>query len=276
MRRQGFVKRTLALVLTAALIIPQSLSWGIKPSVAKASNVEDVGEKTEYAMAPDYMYNFQSGSINSSIADSATIVGSGKIVTDAQRGFVFDNNSSGSSSLRTDYLSMPKVLEGAKEGFTVSMYIKSSSGAEPYWSSVFSAYNDNQNYPLTQLGFNLIGRVNADGYVDTTDGSDNNVQSYNLMTDGNWHQVAYTVKADEIRVYCDGVEVSKVILDGTAGKSSGVLLNSLSQLTSVNIGGNLILGDKEVHAIFDAIVKVSYKHLPAPETKGKSGFRFLL
>lgn len=253
MRRQGFVKRTLALVLTGALIIPQSWTWGLGPIVGKAANVEDAG----YAVTPDYMYNFKSEIVSeskvSSTADSATIVGSGKIITDAQRGFVFDNNSSGPPSLRTDYLSMPKVLEGAKDGFTVSMYIKSYSGAEPYWSSIFNAYNDNQNYPLTQLGFNLIGRVNADGYVDTTDGSDNNVASYKLMTDGNWHQVAYAVKADEIRVYCDGVEVSNVMLDGTSGKSSGVLLNSLPQLTSVNVGGNCFWEDKDVNAFYDDI-----------------------
>lgn len=257
MRRQGLVKRTLALILAAALMIPQSWIWGIDPIVGKAAIVEDAGENVENAVAPDNMYNLESGTVPeskvSSSANSATIVGSGKIITDVERGFVFDNNSTGTSSLRKDYLSMPKVLQGAKEGFTVSMYIKSSSGAEPYWSSIFNAYNDNQNYPLTQLGFNLIGRVNADGYVDTTDGSDNNVASYNLMTDGNWHQVAYAVKADEIRVYCDGIEVSNVVLDGTNGKSSGVLLKSLSQLTSVSVGGNCFWADNDVNAFYDDI-----------------------
>lgn len=269
MRRQGFVKRTLALVVTATLMVPQSYTWGINPIEVKAATNTEVAEtevaetkiaqteKIEYSVAPDYLYNFEPGTVSgsaiTSATDSATIMGSGKVVVDAKRGQVFDNNSTGTPLLRTDYLSMPQVLEGAEEGFTVSMYIKSSGSADTYWSSIFNAYNGDQKFPLTQLGFNLIGRVNADGYVDTTDGSQNNETSYNLMNDGNWHQVAYAVKADEISVYCDGIEVSNVILDGTNGKSSGVLLNSLSQLTSVNVGGNCFWDDKDVNAFYDDI-----------------------
>ncbi|WP_310602600.1 LamG-like jellyroll fold domain-containing protein [Anaerosporobacter sp.] len=268
MRRKGFAKRTLALVLTAALVLPQSNVLGTSQVVVKAEEVSN-----GYAVEPDYLYGFDDGTVTgttiTSQADTATIVGGGSIVNDTERGKVFDNNSTGTSALRTDYLSLPQVLEGATEGFTVSMYVKSVNHAESYWGAVFNAYKDSQETPLTQVGFNLIGRVKLNGDVETTDGTSYNTSSYDLMTDGNWHQVAYAVKANEISVYCDGNEISKLVLEGSEGAISSSLFTSLSQLTNINVGGNCFWNDNDVNAYFDDIA-IYHSYLTATEVQNNS------
>jgi arabinan endo-1,5-alpha-L-arabinosidase len=271
MKNQRFNKRTIAWILTAVMILPQGAMGygGVLPSVVQAAEVE-----TSYAVAPDYLYSFDvgtvSGSAITSTADSSTIVGSGTVTEDAQRGKVFDNNSSGASALRTDYLSLPQVLAGAKDGFTVSMYIKSTRNDMSYWGSIFNAYAGSpETFPMTQLGFNLIGRVNSDGFVDAVDGSANNVTSFDTMKDGNWHQVAYAVKSDKISVYRDGIEISSVALDGTNGKSAGSLFSSLSKLTNVNIGGNCFWADNDVNALYDDIA-IYHSYLTADQITNHS------
>ncbi len=224
---------------------------------------------------PVVKYDFESVSgknvtntgTNTSIG-SATIIGSGTIVNDAERGKVFYNHAANEydRTVRTNYLQLDsKIMSDAINGnaFSLTMWMKFDNTKIDIvdewwgfrWADIFVAYDSDawNKYPMMKLGVNLIGRVNNtqsndDYYFDTADMG-------NYLSDGKWHQIAFTISTSKTVIYVDGKEMSSIILNGGRGQTVGDLFSNTKNLMDVIcVGGNSLWNeDPDMCAMFDDI-----------------------
>ena len=222
----------------------------------KDFNVIVKGNAVEVGVEPIYKYDFENveGTIiaNAGSKDgSATLVGNAAVSKDENRGNVLDIiNEKG--ALKANYLALPEdTFEGiTEEGYTVSMWVNVDKTDANYFehSALFEASMTKENgtptYPITRLGANLFGRINANGaYSDVT-------SIANPLEGNKWEYVTYTVKSDGIVVYVNGDEVGRDNKDISACFKD----NFLSLMTDVRVGSGNIWGDMDIaNAKFDNI-----------------------
>ncbi|MBQ9699603.1 MAG: LamG domain-containing protein [Lachnospiraceae bacterium] len=163
---------------------------------------------------PVFYYTFEEGLDNSGsgTAGAATIVGGGSLVTDSERGQVFDNNSAGTAGIRVDYLSLPQaVMDGIvdfeSEALTVAMWVKLPAGETlpTQWLPIFVMRQAAQTdaWPFVNVGIRGTSQYNWGGWAD------NNVNAdITYLNDNAWHYVVATYDATAMKVYVDGVQTN--------------------------------------------------------------------
>lgn len=202
-----------------------------------------------------YGYNFNKSSGTSvtgysRIGDGkdATLEGSAKVVKDSVRGNVLQiENKAGAKGV--NYLKLPDdtFKNVTDAGYTVSMWVNLSKDTFEH-SALFEAdVAKADTYPMTRIGANLIGRINA---VDYSDAFGNK-----LVPADEWHMVMYSVGTEGIRVYLDGelvVEDVKNISGCFNTENAACIQNA----TNVMVGSGYIWGDEDVRGGKFDLVKV--------------------
>lgn len=200
-----------------------------------------------------YGYNFNKTSGTSVTGYSKTgegkpaaLKGSAKVVTDAVRGNVLQiQNKAGAKGV--NYLKLPKdTFQNVTDaGYTVSMWVNLSEDTFEH-SALFEA-DAKGTYPMTRIGANLIGRINAVDYSDA-------LGNQKLPAD-TWHMVVYTVGTKGIKVYLDGklvVEDAKNLSACFDQKNAACIQNA----TDVMAGAGFIWGDEDVRGGKFDLIKV--------------------
>ena len=185
------------------------------------------------------------------LRDTATLKGDASVVTDDVRGEVLKvENAAGNKQV--NYLSLPNdVFKNIdKSGYTVSMWV--NVGEKTFiHSALFEADHLNSgdktgNYPMTRIGANLIGRINADGYSDAVPDL-----NYSEFT-GKWQLVTYTVNTNGIKVFLNGNQIvydKKDISTCFSGDASDIMYAN-----HVMVGAGDIWGDEDCQAaLFDDV-----------------------
>lgn len=178
-------------------------------------------------------------------AKDAALVGAAKIVNDAERGGNVLQLTNEAGAKGVNYLRLPSdtFKNVTKAGYTVSMWAKISEDTFEH-SALFEA-DAKAAYPMTRIGANLIGRINAGSYSDA-------VPKENPMTANEWHMVIYTVASDGIKVYMDGKLVAEDIKDISDCFASGAA--SINNAADVMVGAGFIWNDEDVRsASFDSV-----------------------
>ena len=125
------------------------------------------------------------------------------------------------------------------------MWVNLDKSYEKYneHSALFDASN-NQDFPMTRLGANLIGRINSNGaWSDTF-----NVNKQ--LTSKKWEYVTFSVNKYGIVVYINGEEVAREDKDIAKAFEN----NALSILKDVRIGSGSVWTDKDIaYAKFDNV-----------------------
>lgn len=176
----------------------------------------------------------------------ATLEGSAKVVTDAVRGNVLQiENEAGAKGV--NYLRLPAdtFKNVTDAGYTVSMWVNLSKDTFEH-SALFEA-DLKAAYPMTRIGANLIGRINA---VDYSDANGNQ-----MVPADEWHMVMYSVGTKGIKVYLDGelvVEEAKNLSACFDTKNDACIQNA----SDVMVGAGHIWGDEDVRGGKFDLVKV--------------------
>ena len=176
----------------------------------------------------------------------ATLEGSAKVVTDAVRGNVLQiENEAGAKGV--NYLRLPAdtFKNVTDAGYTVSMWVNLSKDTFEH-SALFEA-DLKAAYPMTRIGANLIGRINA---VDYSDANGNQ-----MVPADEWHMVMYSVGTKGIKVYLDGelvVEDAKNLSACFDTKNDACIQNA----SDVMVGAGHIWGDEDVRSGKFDLVKV--------------------
>lgn len=182
---------------------------------------------------------------------AATLKGDAKVVTDEERGQVLKlENEAGNKQV--NYLSLPSdVFSNVdKAGYTVSMWVNIDSSTWEH-SALFEADwladgASTGTYPMTRIGANLIGRINANDYSDAVPGL-----SYSDLTN-KWQLVTYTVALNGIKVYLNGNEIvydKKDISNCFSGQGAAI-----QNANHVMVGAGDIWTDEDVrNAMFDDV-----------------------
>ncbi len=176
----------------------------------------------------------------------ATLEGSAKVVTDAVRGNVLQiENEAGAKGV--NYLRLPAdtFKNVTDAGYTVSMWVNLSKDTFEH-SALFEA-DLKAAYPMTRIGANLIGRINA---VDYSDANGNQ-----MVPADEWHMVMYSVGTKGIKVYLDGelvVEDAKNLSACFDTKNDACIQNA----SDVMVGAGHIWGDEDVRGGKFDLVKV--------------------
>lgn len=180
----------------------------------------------------------------------AILQGTASLVTDAQKGRVLKLTNTAKAQ-GVNYLKLPKDTFSTvtSAGYSVSMWVKASSDTFEH-SALFEADavgTSSNGYPMTRIGVNLIGRINANAYSD--------VQGSLLKSNGfrnQWEKVVYTVGPSGIKVYLNGALVGeeKKDLSTCFANDNG----SIQKATQVAVGSGPIWGDEDVrNAEFDNV-----------------------
>ncbi len=176
----------------------------------------------------------------------ATLEGSAKVVTDGVRGNVLQiENEAGAKGV--NYLRLPAdtFKNVTDAGYTVSMWVNLSKDTFEH-SALFEA-DLKAAYPMTRIGANLIGRINA---VDYSDANGNQ-----MVPADEWHMVMYSVGTKGIKVYLDGelvVEDAKNLSACFDTKNDACIQNA----SDVMVGAGHIWGDEDVRGGKFDLVKV--------------------
>lgn len=174
--------------------------------------------------------------------EKATLIGNTKVVKDKERGRVLLVQSNPKDK-RNNYLALPSdtLKKVNQAGFTVSMWVNASGDTFEH-SALFEADQVTTEktfgqYPMTRIGTNLIGRVNAaNNYSDAI--------PKDLLQRGKWQHVIYTVNNNGIKVYLNGqliVYDEKDIsscLDSTKS-------DSIQKANNVMVGAGAIWNDED-------------------------------
>lgn len=160
-----------------------------------------------------YAFDFENKVVDGKIAGKtqtekegvATLKGTAKIEEDAERGKVLSIVSP-TEVYNENMLQLPENVfsDVTAKGYTVSMWV--NCGADIFEHSALFNSMTNGTYPMTRLGVNLCGRINANGYVDGG--------YYNQILRGTgWHHVAYSISASGLKTWVDGKLLEKVDKD---------------------------------------------------------------
>ncbi len=200
-----------------------------------------------------YGYNFNKSSGTSvkgysktGKGKNAVLEGSAKVVSDSVRGNVLQiENEAGAKGV--NYLRLPKdTFKNVTEaGYTVSMWVNLSEDTFEH-SALFEA-DAKAAYPMTRIGANLIGRINA---VDFSDAMGNK-----KIPADEWHMVMYSVGTKGIKVYLDGelvVEDAKDISGCFDTANDACIQNA----ADVMVGSGFIWNDEDVRGGKFDLVKV--------------------
>ncbi len=185
------------------------------------------------------------------VGGSATLKGSASVVEDETRGKVLHvENSAGNKQV--NYLSLPTDLfkDVDASGYTVSMWVNIDQSTWEH-SALFEADwladgATTGTYPMTRIGANLIGRINANDYSDAVPGL-----NYGDLT-GKWELVTYTVATDGIKVYLNGTQIvydKKDISNCFSGKNAAI-----QNVNHIMVGAGDIWTDEDCrNTLFDDI-----------------------
>ncbi|WP_022750112.1 lipocalin-like domain-containing protein [Lachnobacterium bovis] len=134
--------------------------------------------------------------------EKAHLVGESKVIKDVQKGNVLQIKSNAKDK-KVNYLALPSdTLKNVKNsGYTVSMWVNVSKDTFEH-SALFeadrvTATEKYGQYPMTRIGANLIGRINAANNYSDAIAPDN-------LKRGQWQHVIYTVSSNGIKVYLNG------------------------------------------------------------------------
>ncbi|MCR5415462.1 MAG: family 43 glycosylhydrolase [Pseudobutyrivibrio sp.] len=183
--------------------------------------------------------------------DDATLIGTASVVEDETRGDVLKvENAAGNKQV--NYLSLPgDIFETVdKSGYSVSMWVNIGDSTFEH-SALFEADRNSGgstigNYPMTRIGANLIGRINANGYADA-----NPTVAYSDVK-GTWKQVTYTVSTTGLNVYLDGQLIGQEKKDLTTPLSGTD--TSIQKVNNVMVGAGAIWGDEDCEdVLFDDV-----------------------
>ena len=187
----------------------------------------------------------------SKLSTSATLKGSASVVEDETRGSVLKlENAAGNKQV--NYLLLPDncFSDVDKSGYTVSLWANVDSSTWEH-SALFEAdwLADGASvgtYPMTRIGANLIGRINANAYSDAVPSI-----SYSSLT-GNWNLITYTVSPNGIKVFLNGEEIvydKKDISSCFTGEGAAI-----QNVNHVMVGAGDIWTDEDVrNAMFDDV-----------------------
>ncbi len=182
-------------------------------------------------------------SISSSILkEDATLVGNAKIEKDPERGNILHVRSN-AKDLKVNYLSLPsdtlQNVTGA--GYSVSMWANISEDTAEH-SGLFEADQSTPDkplgqYPVTRIGANLLGRINAVSYSDCI--------PTNTGKRGVWEHVTYTVSKNGIKVYLNGelIATDKKDLSACFEKAPGTAC--IQNSNDVKVGSGPIWNDED-------------------------------
>ena len=189
---------------------------------------------------------------SSKISESAVLQGTASVVEDEARGQVLQiTNESGNKQV--NYLSLPSnsFADVDESGYTVSMWVNIDSSTWEH-SALFEAdwLSDGATtgtYPMTRIGANLIGRINANSYSDASPSI-----AYSDVTD-EWVYVTYTVSATGIKVFLNG---SQIVYDEKDISACFTGLDAAIQnVNHVMVGAGDIWGDEDCrNVLFDDVV----------------------
>lgn len=200
-----------------------------------------------------YGYNFNKSSGTSVTGYSkagtgkdATLEGSAKVVSDPVRGNVLQiENEAGAKGVNFLRLPADTFKNVTDAGYTVSMWVNLSKDTFEH-SALFEA-DAKAAYPMTRIGANLIGRINA---VDYSDAFGNKI-----VPADEWHMVMYSVGTNGIRVYLDGELVVEDVKD-ISGCFNTANAACIQNATDVMVGAGHIWNDEDVRGGKFDLVKV--------------------
>ncbi len=187
----------------------------------------------------------------STLSEAAELKGTANIVAsgDNTRGNVLQITSP-TEVFNQNYLKLPAAtLANVKEkGFTVAMWVKCEPNIFEH-SALFNAMK-NSTYPMTRLGVNLIGRINANGgYIDEPT---NEEAHSNAIRDSKWHHVAYSINSSGVQIWLDGQLDASKTGDLTACFTGS---NTIQTADDVRIGSGSPWVDRDIeNAMFDNVV----------------------
>lgn len=176
----------------------------------------------------------------------AVLEGSAKVVSDSVRGNVLQiENEAGAKGV--NYLRLPEdtFKNVTQAGFTVSMWVNLSEDTFEH-SALFEA-DAKAAYPMTRIGANLIGRINATEFSDANGNQ--------KVPADEWHMVMYSVGTKGIKVYLDGelvVEDAKN-LSACFDKTNAACIQNAADVMA---GAGFIWGDEDVRGAKFDLVKV--------------------
>lgn len=176
----------------------------------------------------------------------AELKGSAKAVTDPVRGSVLQIEGK-EGAKGENYLKLPEdtFKNITDAGYTVSMWVNLSGDTFEH-SALFEA-DAKAAYPMTRIGANLTGRINAGDFSDA-------LGNRKLPAD-EWHMVMYSVGTKGIKVYLDGelvAEDAKDISHCFDAKNAARIQNA----TDVMVGAGFIWNDEDVRGGKFDLVKV--------------------
>lgn len=185
------------------------------------------------------------------VGKNATLMGTASVVKDEIRGEVLKvENSEGNKQV--NYLSLPNDLfkNIDKSGYTVSMWVNVDAStwehSALFEADMVSGGATTGNYPMTRIGANLIGRINANDYSDAVPGI-----AYGDLT-GKWQLVTYTVDTNGIKVYLNGNQIvydKKDISNCFSGKNAAI-----QNANHIMVGAGDIWSDEDCrNALFDDV-----------------------
>lgn len=201
-----------------------------------------------------YAYDFEKATNDKTISGytqikdsvNATLKGTAEIVKDEERGNVLSIVSP-EEVYNTNMLQLPEdtFSNVTGKGYTVAMWV--NCGADIFeHSALFNAMTAG-TYPMTRIGVNLCGRINANGYIDGG--------YYNTVLRGTgWHHVAYGINSTGMKVWVDGklFEASDKDLNSCFDKTNGACIQNSKD---VRIGSGSPWVDRDIeNAKFDDVV----------------------
>lgn len=183
------------------------------------------------------------GSLNTS---PAALKGTATIVNDPVRGQVLKIVSDGAVEYNQNYLALPEdTLANVKtKGYTVAMWVNCDADIFEH-SALFNAMR-NGTYPMTRIGVNLCGRINANGYID---GGYHNT----ILRGTGWHHVAYSIDATGLKTWVDGNLFEQIDKDLSScfDESNDW---SIHKATDVRVGSGSPWVDRDIeNAMFDNV-----------------------
>lgn len=183
---------------------------------------------------------------------TATIIGSGQIVSDTTPGFgsVFHNAIDG-QAIRTNYLVLPKTIfldlqSAESHELTIAFWVNVGTATDYYYTPLFSTYGNQpidgaNTWPMMVLESRLWAQINCGGWTDLT--ATENVEGTNLesttwLDDSLWHYYIAMITDTTVIVMVDGSIQNKWVVSETDGnKASGIFTNG-SELDYIALGGN--------------------------------------
>lgn len=231
----------------------QEITLTVTVTYGTASRTCDFKVKVYAKPLMIYGYNFNKSSGTSVTGYSktgegkdATLEGTAKIVEDSVRGSVLEiTNEEGAKGVNFLRLPADTFKNVTEAGYTVSMWVNLSKDTFEH-SALFEA-DANAAYPMTRIGANLIGRINA---VDYSDAFGNKP-----VPADEWHMVMYSVGTNGIRVYLDGELVTEDAKN-ISGCFDTANAACIQNATDVMVGCGHIWNDEDVRGGKFDLVKV--------------------